>query len=105
MTLLHYDRDFPTILKGETLKIIFLLFSLSRDVSNPSWAQLSKEKVLIGRIESAQLPELKKKPYTRIDTSAQTLSMQAVNIEANQPRGELVMRFQTSAHEAGPVHL
>src|SRR6188474_3383837 len=68
-------------------------------------AQLLKEKVLIGRIEWVNLPELKIKHKARIDTGAKTTSMHAVNIEEVEQRGELFVKFQTLDSEGKVVEL
>lgn len=71
--------------------LLFLVFFLPLN----SEAQLLKEKVLIGRVEWVELPELKLKHKARIDTGAKTTSLHAVNIEEVQQRGELFVKFQT----------
>lgn len=78
---------------GTFLKVIFLflIFFLSGD----SEAQLLKEKVLIGRVEWIELPDLKLKHKARIDTGAKTTSLHAVSIEEVQQRGELFVKFHT----------
>lgn len=68
-------------------------------------AQLLKEKILIGRIEWIDLPELKVKHKSRIDTGAKTSSMHAVNIEEVEQRGELFVKFQTVDQEGKAVDL
>lgn len=74
-------------------------------LSNPAYAQLLKEKVLIGRVEWVNLPDLKIKHKARIDTGAKTTSMHAVNIEEVQQRGELFVKFQTLDSEGKTVEL
>lgn len=74
-------------------------------LSTPAFAQLLKEKVLIGRVEWVNLPDLKIKHKARIDTGAKTTSMHAVNIEEVQQRGELFVKFQTLDSEGKTVEL
>jgi hypothetical protein len=74
-------------------------------LSNPASAQLLKEKVLIGRVEWVNLPDLKIKHKARIDTGAKTTSLHAVNIEEVQQRGELFVKFQTLDSEGKTVEL
>lgn len=80
---------------------LFLLVFLSFD----SGAQLLKEKVLIGRVEWVELPELKFKHKARIDTGAKTTSLHAVNIEEVEQRGELFVKFQTVDSDGRKVDL
>lgn len=70
-----------------------------------SSAQLLKEKVLIGRVEWVELPELKIKQEARIDSGAKTTSMHAVNIEEVEQRGELFVKFQTVNSEGKVVEV
>lgn len=94
---------FTNLSPGTSLKVIalFLLCFLS----SPSEAQLLKEKVLIGRIEWVELPELKMKHKARIDTGAKTTSLHAVNIEEVDQRGEVFVKFQTVDAEGKKVDL
>ncbi len=75
------------------MKVIFLFLLVF--LSETSEAQLLKEKVLIGRVEWVELPELKLKHKARIDSGAKTTSLHAVNIEEVEQRGELFVKFQT----------
>jgi hypothetical protein len=68
-------------------------------------AQLLKEKVLIGRVEWVELPDLKTKHRSRIDTGAKTTSMHAMNIVEVQQGGELFVKFQTVDSENKPIEL
>ncbi len=68
-------------------------------------AQLLKEKVLIGRVEWVEVPDLKLKHKARIDTGAKTTSMHAVNIEEVDQRGELFVKFQTLDAEGKVVEV
>lgn len=88
---------------GTFLKFIFLLFLAF--VSLSTEAQLLKEKVLIGRVEWADLPELKLKHKARIDTGAKTTSLHATNIEEVEQRGELFVKFQTVDSEGKKLEL
>lgn len=87
------------------MKLIVLLFGLILSFSPLSYAQLLKEKVLIGRIEWVSLPDIKIKHKARIDTGAKTTSMHAVNIEEVEQRGELFVKFQTVDSENKVVEL
>jgi hypothetical protein len=73
--------------------------------SSPAFAQLLKEKVLIGRVEWISLPDFKIKHKSRIDTGAKTTSLHAVNIEEVEQRGELFVKFQTLDSEGKVVEL
>jgi hypothetical protein len=85
------------------LKVIFLFILVF--LSEASVAQLLKEKVLIGRVEWVELPELKLKHKARIDSGAKTTSLHAVNIEEVEQRGELFVKFQTVDLEGKKVDL
>lgn len=87
------------------MKIILFLLAFTFLFSPSAQAQLLKEKVLIGRIEWVQLPELKIKHKARIDTGAKTTSMHAVNIEEVEQRGELFIRFRTVDQEGKTLDL
>lgn len=91
--------------KVEVLKITLLLFCLFGWITPVVHAQLLKEKVLIGRIEWVNLPDLKIKHKSRIDTGAKTTSLHAINIEEVEQRGELFVKFQTLDHEGKPLDL
>lgn len=71
----------------------------------PLKAQLLKEKILVGRIEWIQIPELKLKFRSRVDTGAKTNSMHAVNIEEVDQRGELFIKFQSVDVDGKPIEL
>lgn len=87
------------------MKVLVLLFGLILSFSTTSYAQLLKEKVLIGRVEWVSLPDLKIKQKARIDTGAKTTSMHAVNIEEVEQRGQLFVKFQTFDSENKVVEL
>jgi hypothetical protein len=87
------------------VKVLVLLFGLIIGFSTTSYAQLLKEKVLIGRVEWVSLPDFKIKQKARIDTGAKTTSMHAVNIEEVEQRGELFVKFQTFDSENKVVEL
>lgn len=92
--------------KAFLVKILILLFGMMFSfLPSSSHAQLLKEKVLIGRVEWVELPELKIKNKARIDTGAKTTSMHAVNIEEVEQRGELFIKFQTLDSEGKVVEL
>lgn len=68
-------------------------------------AQLLKEKVLIGRVEWVELPDLKLKARARIDTGAKTTSLHAVNIVEFKQQGELFVKFQTLTADGRPIEV
>lgn len=85
--------------------ITLLFLTLFLFISEDGYAQLLKEKVLVGRIEWIHIPELKLKFRSRVDTGAKTNSMHAVNIEEVDQRGELFIKFQTMDEEGKPIEL
>ena len=87
------------------MKHLVLLLALLLNFTPVSHAQLLKEKVLIGRVEWVNLPDLKIKHKARIDTGAKTTSLHAVNIEEVEQRGELFVKFQTLDSENKVVEL
>ncbi len=87
------------------MKLIVLFLGLILNFSTPVFAQLLKEKVLIGRVEWISIPEIKIKLKARIDTGAKTTSMHAMNIEEVEQRGELFVKFQTLDSEGKVVEL
>lgn len=87
------------------MKVIFLFLFTFMGMISQSSAQLLKEKVLIGRVEWVELPELKIKQEARIDSGAKTTSMHAVNIEEVEQRGELFVKFQTVNSEGKVVEV
>lgn len=93
----------PNLAPGIFLKVIFLIFFVFLSLN--SEAQLLKEKVLIGRVEWVELPELKIKHKARIDSGAKTTSIHAINIEEVEQRGELFVKFQTVDSEGRRVDL
>lgn len=87
------------------VKLLVLLLGLILNFSTVSYAQLLNEKVLIGRVEWVNIPDLKIKHKARIDTGAKTTSLHAVNIEEVEQRGELFVKFQTLDSENKVVEL
>ncbi|WP_408098947.1 ATP-dependent zinc protease [Peredibacter sp. HCB2-198] len=87
------------------MKVIFLFLFFTLGFVPGAYSQLLKEKVLIGRIEWVELPDLKVKHKARIDTGAKTTSLHAVNIEEVEQRGELFVKFQTVDSEGKTVDL
>ena len=81
------------------LSFLLLLVTLSAN------AQLLKEKILIGRVEWANLPALEMKHRARIDTGAKTTSLHAVKIEEVQQGGELFVKFQSVDQNGNPKEL
>lgn len=77
------------------MKLVVLLIAVFFGPLSPVHAQLLKEKVLIGRVEWVELPELKLKLRARIDTGAKTTSLHAVNIQPLTQQGEEYVKFQT----------
>lgn len=75
------------------MKLLFLFMMVF--LAPPSEAQLLKEKVLIGRVEWVDLPDLKLRHRARIDTGAKTTSLHAVKIEEVEQRGDLFVKFET----------
>jgi hypothetical protein len=87
------------------VRVLIPIIGILIGLSSPTFAQLLKEKVLIGRIEWVNLPDLKIKHKARIDTGAKTTSLHAVNIEEVKQRGELFVKFQTVDSEGKTVEL
>ena len=87
------------------MKLLVLILGMILNISSPAFAQLLKEKVLIGRVEWISLPDFKIKHKSRIDTGAKTTSLHAVNIEEVEQRGELFVKFQTLDSEGKVVEL
>ncbi len=87
------------------MKLLVLILGMILNFSSPAFAQLLKEKVLIGRVEWISLPDFKIKHKSRIDTGAKTTSLHAVNIEEVEQRGELFVKFQTLDSEGKVVEL
>ncbi len=86
------------------VKIFYFLFFFCISIP-PSFSQLLKEKILIGRIEWVEIPGFKVKQRARIDTGAKTTSMHAVNISEVQQQGELFVKFQTQDSDGKNVEL
>jgi len=68
-------------------------------------AQLPKEKLLIGRVEWVELPDLKLKLRARIDTGAKTTSFHAYRIEEQQRDGVLWIKFLTRDNEGNELEV
>ena len=85
--------------------IFCLFFSITFLIGPKAHAQLLKEKVLIGRVEWVDMPDLKIKLKARIDSGAKTTSLHAVNIEEVEQRGELFVKFQTVDMEGKVVEV
>lgn len=81
------------------MKVLVLFVALLLGSMPIALGQLLKEKVLIGRVEWMELPDLKIKQRARIDTGAKTTSMHAVNITELQQQGDLYVKFQTENSE------
>lgn len=87
------------------MKVIFLFLFFVLGLVPTAHSQLLKEKVLIGRIEWVEMPDLKIKHKARIDTGAKTTSLHATNIEEVEQRGELFVKFQTMDVDGKTVEL
>ena len=68
---------------------LWLLLSLSIAVAAPL-----RDKVVIGRVEWAELPELKLRFRARVDSGAKTTSLHATRIEEFQRDGALWVKFR-----------
>jgi hypothetical protein len=68
-------------------------------------AQILKEKTMVGRIEWVQLPDLKLRFRSRIDTGAKTTSLHAFDIKEEMRDGLLWVRFKTKDEEGKEVEL
>lgn len=62
---------------------------------SPALAQILKDKIMIGRVEWVELPDLKLKFRARIDTGAKTTSVHAFGVEEFQRDGETWVKFRT----------
>jgi hypothetical protein len=87
------------------VKFAFFSMLMMAFFSPSSEAQLLKDKVLIGRVEWIELPDLKIRLKARVDTGAKTTSMHAMNVREEDQRGELHVRFQTLGAEGKPLEL
>ena len=67
--------------------------------------QILKEKTMVGRIEWVQLPDLKLRFRSRIDTGAKTTSLHAFDIKEEMRDGILWVRFKTRDEEGKEVEL
>ncbi len=70
-----------------------------------AWANPSKEKILIGRVEWVELSDLKLRLRARIDTGAKTTSLHAINIEEVNLQGQLHVKFNTIDHQGKVIEL
>jgi len=87
------------------VKLVLLFLAVWLGSETDVHAQLLKEKILIGRIEWVDLPEIKVKHKARIDTGAKTTSMHAKNIEEVMRGGELFVKFITEDDEGKPIEV
>ena len=74
-------------------------------ISTNGYTQLLKEKILIGRIEWINLPDMKTRLKSRIDTGAKTTSLHAINVKEITQGGELFVKFQTLDSEGKLIEL
>ena len=102
---MDYDEDTNFFEKGSRVKVILSFLFILLMAIPQGHAQLLKEKVLIGRIEWVDMPDMKIKHKARIDTGAKTTSLHAVNIEEVEQRGELFVKFQTVDTEGKTIDL
>lgn len=75
--------------------VLLTLFILGLGHSQASQAQILKDKIMIGRVEWIELPDLKMKFRARIDTGAKTTSIHAFGLEEFRREGELWVKFKT----------
>jgi hypothetical protein len=68
-------------------------------------AQILREKTMIGRVEWAELPDLKLRFRSRIDTGAKTTSIHAFDITEEMREGVLWVKFKTKDDEGNDVEL
>lgn len=68
-------------------------------------AQILKEKILIGRVEWVELPDLKMKFRSRIDTGAKTSSIHAEGVEEVRRDGDLWVKFRLKDDSGKEVEL
>ncbi len=68
-------------------------------------AQILKEKTMVGRVEWVQLPDLKLRFRSRIDTGAKTTSLHAFDVKEEMRDGLLWVRFKTRDEEGKEVEL
>ncbi|MBY0515594.1 MAG: RimK/LysX family protein [Bacteriovoracaceae bacterium] len=69
--------------------VLFLTFSLN------GYTQILKDKIMIGRVEWVELPDLKMKFRSRIDTGAKTTSIHAFGVEEVRREDGLYVKFKT----------
>ena len=81
------------------------LLVLLLGVVNNAQAQILKDKIMIGRVEWVELPDLKMKFRARIDTGAKTTSLHASNIEEFQRDGEAWVKFRTKDTQGRDLEL
>jgi len=70
------------------------LFLLMLMCVNTSEAQFLKDKIVIGRVEWVELPELKYRVRARIDSGAKTSSLHAEGLEEVQRDGVVWVKFR-----------
>lgn len=71
-----------------TIKVLFILLSLTFLMG-----AVKKDKVIIGRVEWVELPELEIRFKARIDTGAKTTSVHAFDIQEVDQDGVLFVKF------------
>lgn len=81
--------------------LVFFALFFTLDIE----AQILKEKTMVGRIEWVQLPDLKLRFRSRIDTGAKTTSLHAFDIKEEMRDGILWVRFKTRDEEGKEVEL
>lgn len=81
------------------------LFFLALLCTLDARAQILKEKTMVGRIEWVELPDLKLRFRSRIDTGAKTTSLHAFDVKEEMRDGLLWVRFKTRDEEGKEVEL
>lgn len=82
-----------------------LVLCLSLVGAHAAFAQILKDKIVIGRVEWVELPDLKLKIRARIDTGAKTTSIHASRVEEIQRDGEMWVKFFTSDGQGKEVEV
>jgi ribosomal protein S6--L-glutamate ligase len=78
--------------------IVFGMFFLNHS-SPECFAQFAKEKTVIGRVEWAELPDLKLRFRSRIDSGAKTTSLHALQVEEFQRDGATWVKFRVDGRD------
>lgn len=73
--------------------------------THASYSQILKEKTMIGRVEWVELPDLKLRFRSRIDTGAKTTSLHAYELKEEMRDGLLWVTFKTRDEDGKEVEL